>query len=147
MNIKQSPLKNISERIFQCATCASSLHTITALIELGAGLSLFCFPSTSVALLLTEPLQGASAFVVTRIGGAALVALGVACCFARNDAHSQASKGLIAAMLIYNFATVIVLTFAGIGLQMYGLLLWPGAIMHAVMGIWCLRCLQNRPSI
>jgi hypothetical protein len=34
-----------------------TLHTATAVIELGAGLALLCFPSTTVALLLGLPLD------------------------------------------------------------------------------------------
>ena len=34
-----------------------ALHTVTEVIEIGAGLALLCFPSTTVALLVGAPLE------------------------------------------------------------------------------------------
>ncbi len=77
-----------------------TLHTATAVIELGAGLALLCFPSATVALLVGAPLETAPALTVARVGGAGLLALGVACWLSRGDTQSRAAKGLIAAMLL-----------------------------------------------
>jgi hypothetical protein len=93
----------------------NALYTLTAVIELGAGLALLCFPSSTVALLAGAPLGIAPALTVARVGGAGLLALGVACWLARGDTQSRAAKGLIAAMLLYNIAAVGVLAFAGLG--------------------------------
>ena len=49
-------------------------------------------------------------------------------------------------MLLYNVATVAVLAFAGVGLELHGMLLWPAVILHAVMAVWCVACL-GRSSI
>lgn len=78
---------------------------------------------------------------VARVGGAGLLALGVACWCARGDSHSRAAKGLVAAMLLYNVATVAILAFAGAGLGLHGVLLWPGVVLHAIMALWCIACL------
>jgi hypothetical protein len=51
-----------------------ALHTVTAVIELGAGLALLCFPSATVALLVGTPLETPAALTVTRVGGAGLLA-------------------------------------------------------------------------
>jgi hypothetical protein len=51
---------------------------VTAVIELGAGLALLCFPSTTVALLVGgTPLEAPAALTAARVGGAGLLALGV----------------------------------------------------------------------
>jgi hypothetical protein len=122
-----------------------SLYSVTAVIELGAGLALLCYPSATVALLVGAPLEGAPALTAARVGGAGLLALGVACWLARGDTHSQAGRGLIAAMLLYNVAAVVVLAFAGIGFGLYGVALWPAVVLHTVMTVWCFESLRRGP--
>ena len=122
-----------------------TLHTATAVIELGAGLALLCFPSATVTLLVGAPLEAAPALTVGRVGGAGLLALGVACWLGRGDTHSRAARGLIAAMSLYNVAAVAVLGFAGIGFGLYGVALWPAVVLHAVMTLWCVAWLRHSP--
>jgi hypothetical protein len=122
-----------------------TLHTATAVIELGAGLALLCFPSATVMLLVGAPLEAAPALTVARLGGAGLLALGVACWLARDDTQSPAARGLVTAMLLYNAAAVAVLGFAGIGFGLHGLALWPAVVLHALMAIWCLAWLRHSP--
>jgi hypothetical protein len=124
-----------------------TLHTATAVIELGAGLALLCFPSTTVMLLVGAPLEAAPALTVGRVGGAGLLALGVACWLARGDTQSRAARGLIAAMSLYNVAAVVVLAFAGIGFGLHGVALWPAVILHAVMTVWCFEWLRRSHSL
>jgi hypothetical protein len=113
------------------------LCTATALIELGAGLALGCFPSATAALLVGVALEDSAALTVARIGGTGITSLGVACWLARGDAHSKAARGLIVAMLLYNVAAVALLAFAGCGFGLTGQALWPGVGLHAVMSLWC----------
>ena len=124
-----------------------ALYTATAVVELGAGLALLCFPSATVILLVGAPLQAAPALTVGRVGGAGLLALGVACWLARDDTQSRAARGLIAAMSLYNVAAVVVLAFAGIGFGLHGVALWPAVILHAVMTVWCFEWLRRRHSL
>jgi len=48
-------------------------------------------------------------------------------------------------MLFYNVAAVGVLAFAGIGLRLDGLALWPAVVLHVVMTVWCVDCLCRGP--
>jgi hypothetical protein len=57
----------------------STLQTVTAVIELGAGLALLSFPSVTAIVLVGVPLDAPAAMTVARVGGAALLTLGVAC--------------------------------------------------------------------
>ncbi len=122
-----------------------TLHTVTALIEAGAGLALGCFPSAVVALLLGSPLDTPAAVTLGRLAGAALLTLGIACWLAHRDAESRAARGLIAAMVVYNSAAVALFAFAGIGLGLHGVALWPAALLHAGMTVWCIMCLVKNP--
>ena len=127
-----------------------ALFTVTAAIELGAGLALLGRPAATAMLSLGAPLEGPAALTVARVGGAGLVALAVACWFARHDSQSgdtrvnNATRGLIAAMLVYNVAAVCVLAFAGIGPGLNGAALWPAVMLHAGMSVWCVACLRGR---
>jgi len=119
------------------------LLILTVLIELGAGLALVAVPSTAIRLLVGEQIEIPAALTVARIGGAGLLSLGVACWFARNDSRSGAAKGLVAAMLLYNAAVVAILSFAALGLGLHGILLWPGVVLHTLMGVACVACLAQ----
>ena len=118
--------------------------TLTAIIEAATGLALIAVPAIVVRLLLGAEISGAS-IPLGRVAGAALLALGVACWMARDDTQSRAARGLVAAMLVYNVATVVLLAFAGIGLRLHGVALWLAVVLHAAMAVWCLACLRCSP--
>ena len=120
-----------------------TLQTVTAVIEMGTGVALLCFPSPVVALLLGSPLVTSIALTVARVGGAGLLSLGVACWLARSDSESRAAKGLVAAMLLYDVAAAAILAFAGVGFGLHGVALWPAVVLHATMTIWCVACLRR----
>src|SRR5713101_2922254 len=118
----------------------SRLLKLTAIIETATGLGLMATPSVVIRLLLGSPLDTSAAVMLGRVAGAALLALGVARWLARDDTQSRAGRGLVGAMVLYNVATVAVLAFAGIGLGLHGVALWPAVILHAAMAIWCIAC-------
>jgi hypothetical protein len=121
-----------------------TLHTVTAVIEMGAGLALLCFPSITVEFLVGASLETPAALTVARVGGAGLLSLGVACWLARGDTQSRAARGLVAAVLLYDVAAAAILAFAGIGFGMKGVGLWPAVVLHAVMTVWCVACLRQQ---
>jgi hypothetical protein len=119
-----------------------TLLTITAAVEAGTGVSLAVAPSAVILFLLGSPLDSPAGLILGRILGAALFSLGTACWLGRDDAPGRASAGLIAAMSLYNFAAVSLLGYAGIGLGMSGVGLWPAVILHAALLVWCVACLR-----
>ena len=123
------------------------LLKLTAIIEAAAGLALMVVPSVVVRLLLGSELNAPTAVMLGRVAGAALLALGVACWLARGDTQSRAARGLVAAMFLYNVATVAVLAFVGIGFGLQGAALWPAVVLHAVMAVWCVACLRRSPTM
>ncbi len=128
--------------LFNSSRSVDALQTATALIELGAGLALLSLPSAAVALLLGAPLETPGAWTVARVGGAALLTLGAAFWLARGDTQSRAARGLVAAMVLYNFGAAIILGAAGIWSQPVGIVLWPAVVLHAAMTIWCIMSLR-----
>ncbi len=124
----------------------SRLLKLTAIIETATGLGLMAVPSVVVRLLLGSPLDTSAAVMLGRVAGAALLALGVACWLARDDTQSRATRGLVVAMLMYNIPATAVLAFAGIGLGLQGVMLWPAVVLHAAMAVWCIVCLRRGPQ-
>src|SRR5881398_1908592 len=122
------------------------LLKLTAIIEAATGLGLIAVPAIVVRLLLDAEMSGAT-IPLGRVAGVALLALGVACWLARDDTQSRAARGLVVAMLMYNLIAIAVLAFAGIGLGLHGVALWPAVVLHAVMAIWCIVCLRRSPSM
>jgi hypothetical protein len=102
-------------------------------------------PAIVVRLLFGAEISGAS-MPLGRVAGAALLALGVACWLARDDGQSRTARGLVVAMLTYNIVATTVLAFAGIGLGLHGVALWPAVVLHAAMAVWCVACLRRGPQ-
>ena len=119
------------------------LFAATALIEVGAGLVLVSLPGLAIWLLLGVLEPSTEALIVGRVGGSALLAIGVACWFARDDEGSRSQHGLLWAMLVYNVGACAVLAFAGWVLSKPGIALWPGVGLHGIMMIWCALNLAN----
>ena len=122
---------------------AKTLLIVTALIEMGTGVALLVVPSLIVDLLLGEGLTALPAIVVARIAGAALIAIAVACWFQRNG-ERRAQAGLVAGMLIYNFAVPVLLIQSWVVSSLAGLGLWPASVLHTALAIWCVVCLRPR---
>jgi hypothetical protein len=120
------------------------LLVMTAVIEAGAGVALLCCPSTMVKLLLGSPLDTSAAVTLGRVAGAALLTLVIACWLARGDGQSHAGIALVAAMLFYNAAVVVILALAGIYSGACGVALWPAVVLHAGLAVWCIACLRGK---
>jgi hypothetical protein len=114
------------------------LFIVTAVLEVGIGVALLVSPALAISILIGAPFETTADSVVGRVGGAALLALGVACWLARNDEHARAATGLIVSILLYNVAAVVVLAYAGVGLRLFGIGLWPAVVLHVLMSVWCL---------
>lgn len=119
------------------------LLSFTALLETGTGLLLLLSPHVPLGLLLGLPGTGPDTLVVARVAGAALLAIGVASWLARSDNRTPAQLGLLVGILIYNLSAAAILAFAGLGLRMSGVALWPAVVLHAALGVWCVACLRS----
>ena len=120
------------------------LLIVTAVAEAGTGLVLLVLPSLPLVLLLGVEQASLETIFVTRLAGAALLAIGVACWLARNDHGRTAQRGLLTGLLVYDVAAAALLAYAGLALSMVGLALWPAVVLHAALAIWCILCLSVR---
>ena len=120
------------------------LFMVTAIIEITTGIALLAVPALLASILLGGDLSTSAGLVVARLAGAALLSLGVACWFGSRDARSRAAVGIVAAMLLYNLAAVAVLVYASVGLGLSGIGLWPAAVLHLALAVWCIACHRTR---
>jgi hypothetical protein len=116
----------------------------TAFIEVLAGLALLLLPSQAASLLFGSALGTPTALVVGRLAGVALLTLGVGCWLGRGEEKGRMGNALVGAMLVYNAAAVALISYARIGLGLIAVLLWPAVLLHAVMTVWCVSCLQSK---
>ena len=122
-----------------------SLLLVTAVLEAGIGIALVALPSAVAQVLLGAPLEAPAALTVARVAGAALLALGVACCLAVFDPQTRAARGVISAMVLYNLGAAIILGAAGIRSDKTGIGLWPAVILHVALVVWCVMNLVAQP--
>ena len=115
------------------------LLTITAIIEAATGLGLLVAPTVLARLLLGGMLETPAALTIARVGGMALVTIGVACWLSREN-----GRALVAAMLLYNIVVVGLLVYAAVALALSGLGLWPAIALHVAFAFWCMACLRSK---
>jgi hypothetical protein len=115
---------------------------LTAIIEIGVGLLLLLLPGRVLTLLLgIDP--GPEAALVGRWLGAALVSIGVASGMARDVRDSAAMRAVLAAVVFYDVAAMLLFVLAATTLNLAGPAIWPAALLHAVLGIWGVLCLRD----
>jgi hypothetical protein len=118
------------------------LFVVTALLEIGAGMALLVAPAMIITLVF-GPSEMQPAAPMGRLAGAALLALGAACWWARHDGDSLASRALMSGLLIYNVA-IVGLVFSG-SLGSISPLLWALVVVHGSMALWCVWSLRVAP--
>jgi hypothetical protein len=100
--------------------------SFAAVAEALTGIALIAAPSIVGRLLLGAELSGISV-PVARVAGIALVALAVACW------PGGATGRGIWGMLTYSLLAALYLAYLGLGSKRVGSLLWPTAVVHAVL--------------
>jgi hypothetical protein len=112
------------------------LLIVTSFLEGATGLALIAIPSSVVSALLGQPLSDPIGIIITRVAGAALVSLSIACWFSRKN---KDVNGLIIALLFYNLASAVLLAYAGLLESLIGIALWPALAEHITMAAWCTK--------
>ena len=109
------------------------LLTLSGGLEILAGLPALIIPAPVVSLLLGSPLDSIGV-VLTRLFGAGVFALGLACLKARDDVGSPAGLAVSIGITAYNVLAGVVLLWTAAGSGLGGLLLWGAGIVHAALG-------------
>jgi len=117
-----------------------------AVVEVGTGLVLMIDPAIVVKLLLGADVAGL-AIALGRCFGVALLALGLACW--PSGQRAEIAWSAFGAMLTYNVLIALYLAYLGTIRHLEGLLLWPGAALHAVVAlllVWTWRERRTQTS-
>lgn len=89
-----------------------TLLITTAIIEFAAGIPLLITPTRAVRLTLGTGLPSPASLLVGRIGGAALLAIGVSCWLESGRRAGMPATGLIGGLLVYNVAVFMLMTLS-----------------------------------
>lgn len=100
--------------------------------EMGTGLGLMLAPLLVVSLLLGAEASGV-AIPLGRSFGIALLALGMACW--PTGPRPRTGSAAFRAMLVYNALIAMYLAYLGVVRHLGGVLLWPAAVLHAVVAL------------
>src|SRR4051812_5785190 len=119
------------------------LFLVMAVVEGAAGLALLALPAVVLASLLGIQTAAVETLVVSRLAGAALLAIGATCALARDDTPTSAQRGLLTGILIYNVLAAVQFAYDGLALQLTGPALWPAAVLHALLAVWSILSLQQ----
>jgi hypothetical protein len=121
------------------------LLIVTALLEVGTAIPLFFVPAVPLALLLGLGEAAPETLLISRVTGAALLAVGVTSWFARKGEPSDAQYGVLIGILIYDAAAAALLAYAGLGMGLVGVTLWPAVVIHAALAVWSYLSLRSKP--
>jgi hypothetical protein len=111
------------------------LFNASAIVEVLTGLALLVAPLFVIGLLLGDELSPTGA-AVSRVLGIGLFSLGIS---AWETARPKTSLAPRAGICIYNVSVALLLSILGVPGGMNGPLLWPAAVVHALMGAAMLR--------
>src|SRR5262249_19185041 len=90
-----------------------------------------------LALLLGSREAAEETLLVSRVAGAALLVIGIASWWARDNRRTSAQLGLLRGILFYDVAAAALLGFAAAALHMVGVALWPAVVLHGALAAWC----------
>ncbi len=126
-------------------TKVSLLLLVTGVVEVAVGIGLLLAPGVVLAGLLGIEQAPTETVFVGRITGTAVLGIGLASWLMRNDASQATQRSLITGIMVYTIAAAVLLVYAGVSTSMVGIMLWPGAIFHTALAVWCFACLAGSP--
>jgi hypothetical protein len=111
----------------------------TAALEIMTGLALLAVPDFLIGLLIGDGI-GAIGTWVARMLAVALLSFGIAS-WEPTDATVRISQRI--GLFAYNVGASATLIVAGIRIDDPGILLWPTAVLHGVLGLLLIRSVRK----
>ena len=118
-----------------------TLVMLSAAIEAATGVALIAAPDFVAHVLLGAGLSGGG-IAVGRVGGFALLSLGLACWPGGDDATAHATW----ALFTYNLLAALYLGYLRVGGGFVSYLLWPACALHALLTLLLARPAYERLS-
>lgn len=104
-----------------------SVVMTAACLEIVVGATLLAAPDFPCQLLFATKPVG-FALILARFAGVGLLALGVACL---PSTATGSSRRAVSGLFVFNFGVAILLAWVAVATTLRGILLWPGAVLHA----------------
>lgn len=120
---------------------ARLLFNASAIVEVTTGLSLLLAPLFVIGLLLGDGLAS-TGVAVARVLGIGLLSVGVAAWESPGQDTRLAPR---AGLCIYNLGAALLFVIVGTTGDMGGVILWPVAALHALLGAMMLRAMLTPP--
>ncbi len=120
-----------------------SLFLLTAVCEGGTGIALLLVPRVVGLALLGVDSPSPEVVIVSRVAGAALVAIAIACWFAEYGDRKVPQFGLLLGVAFYDLAAAGLLASAALVQKMTGFALWPAVIVHIAFALWAGMCCRK----
>jgi len=118
-----------------------TLVLLSAALEVATGVALIAAPDLVARVLLGAGLSGGG-IAVGRVGGFALLSLGLACWPGGDDATAHATW----ALFTYNLLAALYLGYLRVGGGFVSYLLWPACALHALLTLLLARPAYERLS-
>lgn len=113
------------------------------ILETVTGLALIADPAGGASALFGSSMEGPG-IAIGRIGGGALLSLGIACWLARKTPTAPASVGVAWGYLAYNVVTCATLAWASVEVAVGSLPTLGGLVLHGLLGVALLAALLGR---
>jgi hypothetical protein len=112
---------------------------VSAWLEIVVGVIFITVPDVPSVLLFGAKPEGIG-MLLARWLGVGLLALGIACL---PSEAAESDRPAVLGLFVFNAALAILLTWVGVSTAVHGLLLWPGAILHAAITVGLLPLLTS----
>jgi hypothetical protein len=120
------------------------LLVTTAFLEAATGLLLMIVPKLAASLLLGAELLEPVSSTISRITGAAITALAIACFL---FSGKNAEQSMVKIMMFYNIAAVAILLHGKLALDMEGIGLVPAIMAHMFLLAWSIVAIQRTKQV
>jgi len=119
-----------------------TLLVFTAVLEILTGIGLLLAPALLSQILLGAEINDPVDFTIARVGGSAIIAIGIMCWQARKDQVGTGLKALTSGLLVYNAAVFVTLAYSAYSYKITPALI-AALIVHFVLAIFCISTLQK----
>ena len=121
---------------------ARTLLVFTSFLEILTGIGLLLAPGMLIRILLGAEVNDPIVFTIARVGGSAILSVGIICWLARNGSQSPALKALTSGLLVYNVAVFATLAYSAVSYKMTPALI-AALVVHGALAVFCISSLQK----
>jgi len=119
-----------------------TLLVFTAVLETLTGIGLLMAPVLLIRILLGAEINDPVVVTIARVGGSAIIAIGIVCWQARKDQQSISLRAMTSGLLVYNVAVFVTLAYSAVSYKTTPALI-AALFVHFALAIFCMSSLQK----